>query len=96
MAAFTKEQVELINWLAHGNSIEVCTEVCADLGKMTGYESYNESCNGHFQKRTLFKLKARGLIAEQSHYVMGIHWQRVTLNQKGQTWLANNGGQVDA
>lgn len=92
MASFTKEQVELIEWLGQGNSLDVCIEICADLGKISGYETYN----GHFQKRSLFRLKMQGFIAEKSHYVVGVHWQRVTLNQRGKTWLANNGGQYNA
>ncbi|GGI71995.1 hypothetical protein GCM10007978_07400 [Shewanella hanedai] len=92
MAAFTKEQIEFIEWLDKDNSIEVCIEVCADLGKMAGYDTFN----GHFQKRTLFRLKMQGFITEQAHYVMGIHWLRASLNQRGKAWLSNNRGETHA
>jgi hypothetical protein len=89
MAALTKEQMTFLSWLAQGNYIDVCIELCPDLGKMTGFESYNkgdsETCNGHFQKRTLFKLKAQGYINESVHHITGIRYLRCTLSQRGQT-----------
>ncbi len=83
MAILTKEQISFISWLAEGNHIDVCIEICPDLGKMTGFESYIESCNGHFQKRTLFKLKALGFVSERVHYITGLRWLRCTLSQRG-------------
>ncbi|GIU43604.1 hypothetical protein TUM3794_29670 [Shewanella colwelliana] len=83
MAAFTNEQVEFIQWLAQGNNIDVCIEICPDLCKMTGFESFN----GHFQKRTLFRLKAQGFICESVHYITGMRWLRCSLNQRGLNWL---------
>ncbi|EDQ00729.1 hypothetical protein [Shewanella benthica] len=86
MATFTKEQVAFIAWLAQGNYIDVCIELCPALGKMTGYES----CNGHFQKRTLFKLKAQGFICESVHYITGIRYLRCSISQRGLDWLSTH------
>jgi len=97
MAALTKEQVTFISWLAQNNHIDVCIEICPDLGKMTGFESYNkgdnENCNGHFQKRTLFKLKAQGFISESVHYITGIRYLHCTLSQRGVDWFSRDKGQ---
>lgn len=60
MASFTKEQVHFFEWLSQGNHIEVCVEVCPDLGQMIGYESFA----GNFQRRTIFK--PQGSIAEKT------------------------------
>ena len=92
MPTFTNEQVTFIEWLSQDNHIEVCIEICPDLGKMIGYDSYT----GHFQKRTLFKLKTSGFLSECTRYVMGLKWQRCSLNQRGQQWLQQHGGKLHA
>ena len=78
MAAFTNEQVTFIEWLSQDN-----------LGKMIGYDSYT----GHFQKRTLFKLKASGFLSESTCYIAGLRWQCCSLNQRGFEWLKQHGVQ---
>ncbi|GAA0789672.1 MULTISPECIES: hypothetical protein [Pseudomonadati] len=92
MAAFTQDQITFIEWLSQDNHIEVCVEICPDLSTMSGYETYS----GHFQKRTLFKLKQQGFLAECSHFYTGVKWQRCTLNQRGRDWLKQHGGQSHA
>ncbi|ARD23250.1 hypothetical protein [Shewanella japonica] len=87
MATFSKEQISFIEWLSKGNHVEVCIEICPDLGKMTGYESFS----GSFQKRTLFKLKQQGFLAESTHNNMGMKWQACSLNIRGQQWLMKHG-----
>jgi hypothetical protein len=62
MATFTNEQVTFIEWLSQDNHIEVCIEICPDLGKMIGYESFA----GNFQKFAIFKFMLQGSIAEKS------------------------------
>lgn len=89
MAAFTNEQVTFIEWLSQDNHIEVCIEICPDLGKMIGYDSYT----GHFQKRTLCKLKLQGFLVESTHYIAGVKWQHCSLNHRGHEWLKQHGGQ---
>jgi len=69
--------------------IEVCIEICPDLGKMIGYDSYT----GHFQKRTLLKLKANGFLSESTCYIAGLRWQCCSLNQRGFEWLKQHGVQ---
>ncbi|PMG51081.1 MULTISPECIES: hypothetical protein [unclassified Shewanella] len=92
MATFSKEQISFIEWLSKGNHIEVCIEICPDLGKMTGYESFS----GSFQKRTLFKLKQQGFLAESTRNDMGMKWQKCSLNQRGYQWLKQHGGLKNA
>jgi hypothetical protein len=89
MAAFTNEQVTFIEWLSQDNHIEVCIEICPDLGNMIGYDSYT----GHFQKRTLLKLKANGFLSESTCYIAGLRWQCCSLNQRGFEWLKQHGVQ---
>ncbi|AZG37017.1 MULTISPECIES: hypothetical protein [Shewanella] len=89
MAAFTDEQVIFIEWLTQDNHIEICIEICPDLGKMVGYDSYT----GHFQKRTLFKLKANGFLIERTRYIAGLKWQCCSISQRGVEWLKLRRGQ---
>lgn len=96
MADLTKEQMTFLSWLAQGNQIDVCIELCPDLSKITGVEIYTSSCNGHFQKRTLFKLKALGFISERVHYITGIRYLSCTLSQRGIDWLSSNIGLAHA
>ena len=82
----TAEQLEFALWLAQGNYAYCCIEVCQDIGKVDGLETFN----GHFQKRTLFRLKREGLLTETTVFEMGIRWQKLTLNDRGKQLLTNN------
>lgn len=82
----TAEQLEFALWLAQGNYAYCCIEVCQDIGKVDGLETFK----GHFQKRTLFRLKREGLLTESTIFEMGIRWQKLTLNDRGKQLLTNN------
>lgn len=85
MPKLTDEQQEFAQWLLKGNSLFLCSEICSDFGKVDGIETFN----GHFQKRTLFRLKREGLLAESTVFEMGIRWQKLTLNERGKQLLTN-------
>ncbi|GGZ46344.1 hypothetical protein C8J23_12015 [Shewanella chilikensis] len=78
------EQASLLAWLALGRSVDVCTELCPDLGKVAEMPDYP----GHFNKRSLFALKREGLTQEQDCYFVGMRWCRVSLSPKGQRLAA--------
>lgn len=78
------EQATLLAWLAQGRSVEVCTELCPDLGKVAEMPDYP----GHFNKRSLFALKREGLTREQDCFFAGMRWCRVDLSPKGQQLAA--------
>ncbi|WP_413729328.1 MULTISPECIES: hypothetical protein [unclassified Shewanella] len=78
------EQTSLLAWLAQGRSVEVCTELCPDLGKVAEMPDYP----GHFNKRSLFALKREGLTQEQDCFFAGMRWCRVSLSPKGQSFAA--------
>ncbi|WP_093983457.1 hypothetical protein [Shewanella algae] len=78
------EQATLLAWLAQGCSVEVCTELCPDLGKVAEMPDYP----GHFNKRSLFALKREGLTLEQDCFFAGMRWCRVSLSSKGQSLAA--------
>ena len=86
MPKLTDEQQEFAQWLSKGNSLFLCSEICSDFGKVDGLETFN----GHFQKRTLFRLKREGLLTESTIFEMGIRWQKLTLNDRGKQLLTNN------
>lgn len=86
MPKLTDEQQEFAQWLLQGNSLFLCSEICSDFGKVDGIETFN----GHFQKRTLFRLKREGLLTEATVFEMGIRWQKLTLNERGKQLLTNN------
>lgn len=88
MPKLTEEQLEFALWLTKGNSLFLCSEICSDFGKVDGIETFN----GHFQKRTLFRLKREGLLAESTVFEMGIRWQKLTLNERGKQLLTNGEG----
>ncbi|MCS6095107.1 hypothetical protein [Shewanella baltica] len=81
----TNEQQEFTQWLSKGNSLFLCSEICSDFGKVDGLETFN----GHFQKRTLFRLKREGLLTETTIFEMGIRWQKLSLNERGKQLLTN-------
>ncbi|WP_299791428.1 hypothetical protein [uncultured Shewanella sp.] len=83
MAALSKEQGSLLNWIGQGNSIAVCIELCPDLGKVIRGKRYNQAHEEHFQRRTLFKLKALGFIKEEIHYITGMRYLICTISQRG-------------
>ena len=85
MPKLTDEQLAFALWLAQGNYAYCCIEVCQDIGKVDGLETFN----GHFQKRTLFRLKREGLLTETTIFEMGIRWQQLTLNERGKQLLTN-------
>ena len=91
MAALSKEQDSLLNWLGQGNSIAVCIELCPDLGKVIRGErssnSNNQTEEGQFQRRTLFKLKALGLVKEEIHYLTGVRYLICSISQRGKERL---------
>ncbi|MCL2913093.1 hypothetical protein L2725_04750 [Shewanella corallii] len=78
---FSDEQKTLIHYLAAGYVVEVCTEVCPDLGSVAELNNYP----GHFNQRSLFRLKREGLLKEKHHYHSGLRWTRLALNEKGLT-----------
>lgn len=78
------EQATLLAWLGQGRSVEVCTELCPDLGKVAEMPDYP----GHFNKRSLFALKREGLTQEQDCFFAGMRWCRVSLSSKGQSLAA--------
>lgn len=86
MPKLTEEQQEFALWLSKGNSLFLCSEICSDFGKVDGIETFN----GHFQKRTLFRLKREGLLTETTIFEMGIRWQKLTLNDRGKQLLTNS------
>ncbi|MCU8072369.1 hypothetical protein [Shewanella sp. SM32] len=86
MPKLTDEQQEFGQWLLQGNSLFLCSEICSDFGKVDGIETFN----GHFQKRTLFRLKREGLLTETTIFEMGIRWQKLSLNERGKQLLTNS------
>lgn len=82
----TDEQQEFAQWLSKGNSLFLCSEICSDFGKVDGLETFN----GHFQKRTLFRLKREGLLTETTIFEMGIRWQKLSLSERGKQLLTNS------
>ncbi|MFG7353185.1 hypothetical protein ACGMNB_19630 [Shewanella oncorhynchi] len=86
MPKLTDEQLEFALWLSKGNSLFLCSEICSEFGNVDGIETFN----GHFQKRTLFRLKREGLLTETTIFEMGIRWQQLTLNQRGKQLLTNS------
>lgn len=86
MPKLTEEQQEFALWLSKGNSLFLCSEICSDFGKVDGIETFN----GHFQKRTLFRLKREGLLTETTIFEMGIRWQKLSLNERGKQLLTNS------
>lgn len=82
----TDEQQEFAQWLSKGNSLFLCSEICSDFGKVDGLETFN----GHFQKRTLFRLKREGLLTETTIFEMGIRWQKLSLSEQGKQLLTNS------
>lgn len=92
MTKLTDEQQEFAQWLLQGNSLFLCSEICSDFGKVDGLETFN----GHFQKRTLFRLKREGLLTESTVFEMGIRWQKLTLNERGKQLLTNCEVKTDA
>lgn len=92
MPKLTDEQQEFGQWLLQGNSLFLCSEICSDFGKVDGIETFN----GHFQKRTLFRLKREGLLTETTIFEMGIRWQKLSLNERGKKLLTLNGALTHA
>jgi hypothetical protein len=88
----TDEQQEFAQWLLKGNCLFMCSEICSDFGKVDGIETFN----GHFQKRTLFRLKREGLLTETTVFEMGIRWQKLSLNERGKQLLTLNGALTHA
>lgn len=86
MPKLTEEQLEFALWLSKGNSLFLCSEICSDFGKIDRIETFN----GHFQKRTLYRLKREGLLTETTIFDMGIRWQKLTLNERGKQLLTNS------
>lgn len=86
MPKLTEEQLEFALWLSKGNSLFLCSEICSDFGKVDRIETFN----GHFQKRTLYRLKREGLLTETTIFDMGIRWQKLTLNERGKQLLTNS------
>ncbi|MCS6229656.1 hypothetical protein G3488_02030 [Shewanella baltica] len=86
MPKLTDEQLEFALWLSKGNSLSLCSEICSEFGNVDGIETFN----GHFQKRTLFRLKREGLLTETTIFEMGIRWQKLSLNQRGKQLLTNS------
>ncbi|MCS6153409.1 hypothetical protein ACRN93_05355 [Shewanella baltica] len=86
MPKLTDEQLEFALWLSKGNSLFLCSEICSEFGNVDGIETFN----GHFQKRTLFRLKREGLLTETTIFEMGIRWQKLSLNQRGKQLLTNS------
>lgn len=92
MPKLTEEQLEFTLWLSKGNSLFLCSEICSDFGKVDGLETFN----GHFQKRTLFRLKREGLLTESTIFDMGIRWQKLSLNERGKQLLTNSEAKAHA
>lgn len=92
MPKLTDEQQKFAQWLLQGNSLFLCSEICSDFGKVDGLETFN----GHFQKRTLFRLKREGLLTETTIFEMGIRWQKLTLNERGKQLLTNSEAKAHA
>lgn len=62
------EQIDLLLWLANGNAVDLCTEVCPDLGTVAELEGFA----GHFLKRTIYRLKREGLTQKRDLFVTGV------------------------
>jgi hypothetical protein len=88
----SNEQIYLLLWLANGNSIDMCTEVCPDLGTVAELEGFA----GHFLKRTIYRLKREGLTQERDLFVTGLRWTSLTLNSKGRSLAEQLGEQNHA
>ena len=86
------EQIDFLHWLANGNSVDLCTEVCPDLGTVAELEGFA----GHFSKRTIYRLKREGLTQERDLFVTGLRWTSLTLNSKGRQLAEQLEGQAHA
>ncbi|WP_299569722.1 hypothetical protein [uncultured Shewanella sp.] len=97
MKALSEDQQTLLFWLAQHNSVSVCIELCNDIGKIIRGGCRDETNEVTFQRRTLFKLKALGLIKEDIHYIAGIRYLICSISPRGiervkQTNLLPSGG----
>ncbi len=81
MPKLTDEQQEFAQWLLQGNSLFLCSEICSDFGKVDDIETFN----GHFQKRTLFRLNVKGY-SQKAQY---LRWAFVGKSSRLTTEVSN-------
>lgn len=79
MYNLTKEQKNVLLWMKEGNTFDICSEYCSDLGKIL--PTYPIAPN--IINRTVYKLRREGLIKYQTIQKYGIRWDRFSLTLKG-------------
>ena len=68
--SLTNPQKLLLSFFLDGNTIAVCTEVGPALGQLSGHKAYQ----GHFAKKSLYKLYQEGLLTKDEESIYGIRW----------------------